>query len=518
MQERKRRLLILMKNVYEKIQDFYRELSDYYPIITRSLVDGYLRQRAWQGLGYDELEEVWIVLQAFLRYVTYEEFVDLDKIVEDDYQNLLLWIIDDVKKDNDEEQALKDIFIVLKDFYAYLIKKNVLLSLDGLHNAEQKFSSVESLSLPNEMTMGITIFDENFQESDLLIEDIADKLNLLLERLLSDIGRYFKGEKFIADFNRALSLYSGPFNAIPEDDGEEFWLGFWDYFLFDYHLIETDSKPLAHFYKMKQAELTHDEKHVISDLLQAKFTVFYIKRILNNSMVECVDLFTDEIIKLPMPDYGIGDYKKMLFYGHIYVNGIVMLNYISSISVSKILRKRIKEEILHQCELYKAQDPLAGIADFFKRHAILVRHTIDILVNLAKLNVVQPERLNVHFEQNTIIDDPDFNVTVLLQIMTKKYQLSIYDMKLLLKMWCDYSSLRKKVQDKAELIASAIFLIFIEMNGIHHINSDFFKRELNLLDSELNQQMHDIIETLELQEFDSRYLTEEGFVLSLYVF
>lgn len=46
----------------------------------------------------------------------------------------------------------------------------------------------------------------------------------------------------------------------------------------------------------------------------------------------------------------------------------------------------------------------------------------------------------------------------------------------------------------------------------------FFKRELNLLDSELNQQMHDIIETLELQEFDSRYLTEEGFILSLYVF
>ena len=78
---------------------------------------------------------------------------------------------------------------------------------------------------------------------------------------------------------------------------------------------------------MKQAELTHDEKHVISDLLQAKFTVFYIKRILNNSMVECVDLFTDEIIKLPMPDYGIGDYKKMLFYGHIYVNGIVTVSY-----------------------------------------------------------------------------------------------------------------------------------------------------------------------------------------------
>ena len=507
-----------MKNVYENVEEFYRELSDYYPMITRSIVDGYLRQRAWQGLGNDDLESVWIVLQAFLRYVIYEEFIDLDKITESDYQNLLLWIIDDVKRDNDEDKALKDIFIVLKDFYVYLTKKNLLLSLEGLNKAEQKFSTVESLALSNESFTEATIFDDNFQEADLLSEDIADKLNLLLERLLSDIGHYFKGEKFIADFNRALGLYSGPFNAIPEDDGEDFWLGFWDYFLFDYHLIETDNKPLAHFYKMKQDVLTHDEKHVIADLLQAKFTVFYIKRILNNSMVECVDLFTDKVMKLPMPEYGVGDYKKMLFYGHIYVNGIVMLNYISSIPVSKILRKRFKEEMLHQYVLYKNQEPLADIADFFKRHAILVRHTIDILVNLAKLNVVQPERLNIHFKQNAIIDDPDFNITVLLKVMAKKYQLSLYDTKLLLKMWCDYSISRKNSQEKPELIASSMFLIFIEMNGIHHVNSEVLKRELNLPEDELNQGMHDIIETLDLQEFDSRYLTEEGFVLSLYVF
>lgn len=508
-----------MKNVYENVQEFYQELSDYNPRITRPLVEGYLRQKAWSGCNNETLEDIWIVLNAFIRYLTYEELSNLNEIGQEDYQNLLLWIIDDVKKDNDENAALTNIFDVLKDFYLYLRKKNIVQHLDGLFEAEKNFSNIDLLSNALDSMEDVDcIFHERFDESELLSEDTAYKLNVLLERLLSTIGRYFKGEPFIFDFNRALGLYTGPFNEIPDDNGEEFWLGFWDYFLFDYHLINTDEHPLAHFYKMKQADLTSDEKHILHDLLKAKFTVFYIKRVLNNGMVECVDLFTDEIIRLPMPEYGIGDYKKAVFYGHIYVNGVVMLNYISSIAVSLNLRKRIKEEILHQQELYQVQKPQVGIEGFFERHAILVRHTIDILVNLAKLNVVQPERLKMRFKSREIVEEPNFNVTLLLQVMAKKYHLPLYDIELLLKMWCDYAAVINHSVDKAEITASAIFLLFVEMNGIQHVDSTVLKRELKLDHGELNKRMNDIIEVLELQEFDSRYLTEDGFVLSLYVF
>ena len=85
-----------MKNVYENVQEFYQELSDYNPRITRPLVEGYLRQKAWSGCNNETLEDIWIVLNAFIRYLTYEELSNLNEIGQEDYQNLLLWIIDDV--------------------------------------------------------------------------------------------------------------------------------------------------------------------------------------------------------------------------------------------------------------------------------------------------------------------------------------------------------------------------------------------------------------------------------------
>jgi len=44
-----------MKNVYDEVQTFYEEEIILEPVIKREWVDGYLRQKAWQGTTLNNL-------------------------------------------------------------------------------------------------------------------------------------------------------------------------------------------------------------------------------------------------------------------------------------------------------------------------------------------------------------------------------------------------------------------------------------------------------------------------------
>lgn len=508
-----------MKNVYDGVQALYEHLSEYDPVLPQAVVERYFRKKVWQGTTSEQVEQNWLVLELFIKFITYEEILGLEDLELDDYRNMLLWIVDEIRRGRAEEEALKEIFAILTDFYEFLQANGFFISLQLLKEAETFFIDAESLMKEYKVEKEKCLFHDQFDENELLDEDVAYRLNLLLERLLANIGHYFKEADFIFDFNRALYLYTGPFQSIPDEEGEEFWLGFWDYFLFDYHLLSTDENPLRHFYRIKEEVLSHDEKHVLRDLLRAKFTVFYIHRILDEYMAECVNLFTGESILLPMPQCGVGDYKKVLFYGHIYSQGIVMLNYISSAPVSIKFRKRIKEEILRQKEIYMVQQPNASLEDFFTRNAIVVRHTIEILVTLAKVNVVSPTLLERDFpvkQQNSL--EPDLNITIILQVLAKKYKLSLYDTKLLIQMWHDYANHLDKPEKAIELAATALLTSFAEINGIHEVTYETLLKNLDISKEVLNTYQNHIYKVLQLRKFDPRYLTEEGFVLSLYAF
>lgn len=507
----------LMKNVYDEIQLFYDECIDFDGIIEQASIEKYLRKKAWRGNSDEDLKHIWKNLQWFIYYLDYIDLYDLNELSDLDYAKSLFWIAENNDTMVLNEESVKDFFAILEDFYRYLLKEKQITQLESLRNGKKHFFVEEQFTIPE-----IKSTDEEFYENlhttkELSMKD-ANKLNVLLEKLLNKIGLYYKNEEFSFDFNRALSLYSGPFNVVPEEDGEEFWLGFWDYYLFDYHLVKNDSTPLRYFYESKKDVLTADEKHILNDLLRAKFTVFYINRLVNESVVECTNLLTDEKIQLPTPDYGLHDYKKVILYGHIYLDGVVMLNYITSIPASTILRKRIKEEIMRQQCLYKYQDPEVNIEQFFERHAIMVRHTIDILVHLAKVNVVAPELLLHQFPTiKQTIEKPDEAVTLLLQSLAKRYKFSLHATDLLLKMWGSFFNSFKST-DRAEFVAAGIFLSFATINGVNFINKKNFLKKLAVSDKEFSNSCKKIAEALQLRVFDPRYLTEEGFVLSLYAF
>ena len=190
--------------------------------------------------------------------------------------------------------------------------------------------------------------------------------------------------------------------------------------------------PLKNYYDIDKLQ-----QKIMRDLLKAKFTVFYITKILNDNLVECIDLFTDETFKMPMPEFGINEYKNLLFYGHINYSGFVMLNYITSVKISANLRKRIKEEVLKVMHLYFKQEKNAKMEDFFRKHSVVVRHIIYILLTLAKVNVISwNEDKFLNSIDNKI--EPKKNVIILIDKNSSKITVSQNDINLIKKIWYDF--------------------------------------------------------------------------------
>lgn len=66
-----------------------------------------------------------------------------------------------------------------------------------------------------------------------------------LRGLMEEIHQFFQKEEFDTDFQHSLVLYEQALGILEleEECGEDFWRGYWDYFLFDYHLLEEDVTP-----------------------------------------------------------------------------------------------------------------------------------------------------------------------------------------------------------------------------------------------------------------------------------
>lgn len=506
-----------MQNVYDNIKNFYNSLDERYMLISQNMVEGYLRKRAWEGASERDLRKIWNLIGWLFNYFIYADIEDLSEMDSEEYANALVWMADNNEVFVLSKESVDVCVDSLTDFFAYLARKKVV----GKNNfvaAEIKNKFMQDGKFVKATHDRPAIFHEGFDENELDSELVRERLNIVIDKLLNKIGNYYKQEDYLNDFNRALALFAGSLlNSLPEETDESFWLGFWDYFLFDYHLLSNDKCPLEHF-KASNKGLSHDERHIIDDLMKAEFTVFYISKILNDSTVSCVDLITGQKFVLPVPDYGLNNIRNVLLYGHVHPDGSLMLNYITSIAMSLKFRKRIRDEILRQMAIYRIQKPSADIKDFYKRYSIVVRHTIDILVNVAKVNVTSDKYLQMQFpvvSREKLLPD---TLCKFLSALFMQYDVSFNSKLLLQTMAVDFVNLTDDDSFDERYLAAALVFAFAEINGARVIKKSELIRHLHLDKSICNEYIEKLYSVLKLNKFDPRYLNEEGFVLSLYEF
>lgn len=513
-----------MRNVYEEVQYFYEQHTDWEPVIKRDWVESFLRQKAWQGTDDENLRSVWHSLEAFLNYLIFSGTDDIESITYPEYSLMIEWFEDNVRGFKVTLKPVRRFFNTLVEFYKHLVSKKVIRDLTTLEMAAHAIAGGRKLQLydpdipfNNELSVFSEIVDKHQADfKDFSIEDISDMVSQTVEKLMAKLGNYFQQENFSDDFRRALFLYTGPFRTVPNEEDEDFWLGFWDYFLFDYRLLATDVKPLDDFERTHHDQLAVEEQRIIKDLINAQFSVFYVSKILNPEWVECCDLFTEQKFNLPHPDFDYSKIKQLLFFGHVFAREMIMVNYVTSIEISCNLRRRIQEEVIRQRKIHEIQRPGATWGDFFNRHALAVRHTIDILLTQAKVNVTPFSQMERVFPASENSKPVNPVVTQLLAEMMPRYSFSIHDVTLAQQLWHDYSQLQTVVIRKPASWAASVIYVYSQLNSSQTLSAEILATDFDISTNSLYQNRRKLDLALQLERFDPRYLNEEGFILSLF--
>ena len=508
-----------MKNVYDEVLHFYDKELTQEPAIQQEWVEGYLRQKAWQGASDDNLRFVWKHIRAFSLFLDIKEY-DFDGFLEDldimDYSLAVEWICGNKFGIARNIKSIRQLFDTLTDFFRYLHGKKLIEDYLQIETAAAAIAGGKKLRLSPEsladMMRPPAPQDMNLGQG---AGDSGLALSKAIERLMGKLGAFFQHQEFAEDFRRALMLYSGPLIPVPEDANDEFWLGFWDYFLFDYHLLLTDTSPLTHF-QTHAARLSGEEQIILQELLSARFCVFYISQVVNHDWVECVNLFTEETFRLPHPQFHHKQVKRMLFFGHVFSRDNVMVNYVTSIEVSANLRRRIKEEVQRQKALFNIQEPEAGWEEMLRRHALAVRHTIDVLSTMAKVNVTPFSQVNRQFPAITRRAVPNEAVVKLLEQHMPNFGCSLHDIRLTKRMWHDFSQMTDVIVRKPGVWAGALIQAFTQINTPYAVPAEPLASDMGVSAGGIYTNKNKLFQVLELEKFDPRYLNEEGLVISLF--
>lgn len=499
-----------MNNVYGKVRIYYEDNNMWQPIIKREWIEGFLRQRAWQGAAEKALLQTWHILEGFLGYLDDAAYEDIQELGIEDISEAMQWMSNNVKGFKLNKKYLNNSLKTIVDFMEFLASKKYVMGF-------QDFELV--VKIENEEVFhskNISGQSKIKGSSDSLkTTDVPTTSSEIIEKLIGKLGMYFQGANFQDDFQRALLFYTGPVNMI-DDENDDFWIGFWDYFLFDYHLLENNETPVRHYFLKHDKVLMDSETKVLSEVMSAEFVVFYIKKFINSECVECVNLFTDETFMIPCPSIEFHMLKRAMFFGHVFAQDTLTVNYVNTIEVSLKLRQRIKDEVTKLKEIFAVQDSSADWKTFLWRHTLPVRHIIQVLTTQATVNVIPFGDVKPAIPTDLTMVHTD-KVTDIIEQHMPEFGFSASDLNIAKRLWSDYYQVSDGCLVKKPLVwAVAVMFVYASLNSLQGLSVAEFAASFDLSPKSIAPKSSMLQNKLLLQKYDPRYLSDEGCLFCIY--
>lgn len=509
-----------MANIFEAVAGYYQRQDWAEPILPQATLERYFRRLLWRGKTQEELAELLDLVVAGIDHI--------DQLALDGFEDFeaIDWrtTVEVCLMNREEEITEGRVHALLQELQAFLV---------DLFPAEKE----ELAAAAKEAEDSYYINGKFFAEEELDDDDLAflasmqagegdpfeglapEDVDAIVSGLFTRIQMFFRAEEYHADLQRAMVLYFGPVQMMadaPEDAAaiEHDLQAFWDFFLFDYHMIATDRRPLRVFFDAEKAELDAGQLTVLRDLLQSAFTIFYIERIEGDTAI-CRTLFTDEMMELPRPEAHGQDPKKTLLYGHVHAGGVMLLNYITIVPATAALRRRIQQEIERLYAIYKIQAPKADIGAFFDRHAAAVRHVIERMTSYAQLTVV-PELPHVRALKASDVPAPLQPAVTRLGAHMKALGFSVYEQAAVQRLYRDAVQLLGPAGADESAFLAAVTLYFAMQNG-KGVGNVFSFFELYAAEKDaVADALTKLFYAFNTEPPDPRYLTELGFVHLLF--
>lgn len=502
-----------MANIYNRVELFYRENPEAEAIVSQDKVEQYFRRRAWHAASSYDMELEWQLLSGLISYIDRNEIYSFDSLDSMDYEEILLYMKEACPEIPLDEKTIAHAFDTLQEFYKIALPEATDSFYDDLDAARGDCLALKDWQ--RSQRDGEEAFSSLFDGEDEMSEEYIEKLNQHLDAILARVQKFYRQQKYLDDANRALYLFAGPDRPKEEIQAEQqaFWQSFWDYFLFDYRMISDDDTPFHHFCMAQHAKLNKFEQMIAADFMQARFLVFYVESIEEGCAV-CRDLFTEEEMELPLPEELLAHSSRMLFYGHVYLHGAMMLNHISSVPATKKLRRRIKEEILRLFEIYRARFPKASVGEFLAYRGASVRHVIRLMTSFAQLRVVPALRLKHRTVDREEL--PENFLAAEKRLLSKAACLGLsYDEREIIKdLYRDAvrrSPMSVQLKKRGDTLA-AVVLMASMLNGAYFSEAKELLRLFRTTMERVKERFGEIFTSLDCSLFDPRYLSEDGMV------
>lgn len=512
-----------MANIYEAVEAYYEERPELEDVVPQNAVEQYFRRLTWRGASPDELVEAWELVSLLLRYTEEHQCFSCADLFETDYEELIYQYFERRSAQSPKEAAVCDVLQHIESFVYTVLRieqPEELTRVKGIfQNTKDAFYASGTFAMPQRPADPWDFLDRDEESMDDLSDDAYNHLDDYINNVLEAFQSFYRAGEYRADIQRALYLFFGPERmkdaVIGTDESvQREFRAFWDFFMFDYHLMGNDKTPLAAFYEEKEASLSQDEGIIVRDLLKSHFMVFRIESIEGNAAV-CQNLFSDELMDLPRPENLPKDYRKLLFYGHMHEEGVMLLNGLISVPATAALQRRIQQEIERLYDVYRVQEPDATINDFFARHSAAVRHLIRQMTSYAKLHAFPDIEL-----KKPILGQgkkPSAALKAMerrLDYHLKALHFSRFERQLVHRLYRDYRAVRTDVEppEREEIVLATATLLF----AIHNLkdvgDTDSFFRLFHTTSDAVSECLVSFFSVLGEERPDARYLSETGFV------
>ncbi len=507
-------------NVYDMIDDFYAHDEGWNTLLRHEYAEGFLRLEAWKGKKDDDLYRVWDHLTILCLYLGSSEAF-LGDMTADDFIDCVSWCGRNVSEFIPDYEGTKEFLDTCIGFFKYLKSKNAIADAGAPQKAADILlkNNVMNIVLPNGE------FDEfNIERTLNTTPDVPAKIFLnigeRLQELLEVLHNFFNKACFSLDLERAAFLYYGiltGFDNKKEEDTEVSKECFWDYFLFDYHLLRSAKRPLDFFYENTCWPDGHDydetfarrNRDVLYELCRARLVVFKVDDVAEEGTFYCTDWLTGEKYTLGLPLEEMPDPNEDLLLGHIFYNESMIMNYVSCLKIGKVAQKRLYNTLKDCKNWYNIQVPSADWEMFIAENSILLRHMIFLYSALVNLNNFNYETAYKDYRPADI----DYKDRVILKVrqMMEPYHFAERDIKLVLQLWADFKAKSHREIRMPEIWAAGAIFNFIKVNGVYSY-SDEKIAELchNVPVDVLRRIAKEIWINLGIEKHDPRYINEEG--------
>jgi hypothetical protein len=439
-----------MTNIYDVVDELYSDDEGWNTVLKRRYAEQFLRTEAFRGATDDEMLEIWQQVMYLLIYCGNTSY-KIGDMTGEDFIYCINWCQRNIGDFELDYESVDNFLSVIQRLLSFLKQKKAISSDTAASKCRLRLLGADGTlllfqkdgSLPEEYERYRTNREPDLETK--VFMQLGQKLSILFDMM----QKYFDDPCFSLDRCRACYAYFGT-ETEPDKNQErpELFASFWEYFIFDYRLRDTDERPIEHFYKyyIKHPDPRHGKTNkaltaLLESMLKVQMMVFTIEREEADGWFSCKDFFTGSISELSLPVDETIDFRGILCIAHVFEDGNLITEYLRSVIVDSAARKSLYNQLSAFLACYRVSHPGADWERFVNDNPALVMHMVACAgaADMA-LKPVYPAVKDLDYKPAVLRkEDP---VHQYLLHFGKLLHMSWQDRQNLMQMWGDFYSLR----------------------------------------------------------------------------